>query len=476
MEKFKDINPAILLVLVFLPVYLLSGFGVTISNDSLTNIEQITAMNLLDRSSHFGFHFLAILSFAFFKLIGISNAVISTQFMLSLISVAGIVALYRIVMIWKSNSNLALIIAIIYGINSNIWRFSVQNEYHVLIPALSLIGIAFWLHGKQFIGAMVLGLAILTSPFAIFSLPLIFIKEVKLNPGVILKSMAGFILVVGAVSLFTYKETIEGNWSYSLVYNYYAKTLSLTNPLRVLSIWVYGYLRAFHVFLPLLVVFLFTCRTSEKRLWYILIATFIIHLPAAIPENRYGAYQMTLYPILAMACGLVIYRVYQYNRLYFALLLGFFVGLNSFIVLQERGYHRSLSEMYSQMQDDSAIEDDALVFMYKATKPFNVLYANRLQGVSVYSGYQEDLTDNLANYELPDYKALIYSGKPVYLIESGVSLPDDYVKELFSKFTAKQGAKAKGIGIKKIKEICPSATFQQIEGYSITLYKVSCDS
>jgi hypothetical protein len=466
----------LLLVASLLFIYLLSGFGVTITNDSLTNIEQISMMDMWHRSSHFGFHFLSILSYTLFRWIGLDDPIFSTQFLLSAVSVAGGLALFRIVLLWKNDLHLALITAFIYTLNSNIWRFSVQNEYHVLIPALSLIGIALWLHGKQFIGSMFLGLAILTSPFAIFSLPLIFIKELRLNVKTILLSIIGFSLVVGTISIFTFKETIQGDWSYDLVFQYYKQTLSLTNFVRVFSIWVYGYLRAFHLLLPLILIFLIFYRKTEKRLWYILLISLIIHLPAAIPENRYGAYQMTLYPVIAMATGLVMSRLLAYNKTYFALLFSGFIGLNFFVVIQERGFHRDLRNLYTQMQNDSSIDDGALVFMYKATKPFNAKYASRLNGVSVYSDYQENLTDNLQNYELPDYNKLIHSRQPIYLIESGVSLPDDYIKNIFAKYTAKQGAKSKGIGMKKIKEICPNAIFNHIDGYSITIYKVSCNS
>jgi hypothetical protein len=456
-------------------VYLISGFGVTISNDALTNIEQISKMDLWHRSSHFGFHFLGILSFSLFKLIGINDAITTTQFMLSLVSVAGVIALFRIVLLWRKDLNLALIVAIIYGLNSNVWRFSVQNEYHVLVPAISLVAISLWLHGKQLLGSMFLGLAILTSPFAIFSLPLVLIQGKKLNSRVILKTIAGLVLVVGLVGLFTYEETLKGEWSYDFVLQYYINTLKLTNPIRVLSIWFYGYLRAFHVFIFLLIIFLIKYRKSEKRLLIICLMGLIFHLPLALPETRYGAYQMTFYPLLAIICGLVLQKLNQLNRAYFIILAGLFILLSSFIVLEERGYQRSLRDSYVKMQNDSSIADSSIVFMYKATRPLSIKYAPRLEGVSVYSGYQENLLNSLINHELPNYGKLIRSDKQVYLIESGVSLPDDYLKMLFSKFTKNQGAKLKDVGIKKVKEICPSASFEELQGYSTTIYRVNCD-
>ncbi len=465
----------ILLSVGLLLVYLLSGFGVTISNDALTNIEQISKMDLWHRSSHFGFHFLGILSFSLFKLIGINDAITSTQFMLSLVSVAGIIALFRIVLLWRKDLNLALIVSIIYGLSSNIWRFSVQNEYHVLVPAISLVAINLWLHGKQLLGSMFLGLAIPTSPFAIFSLPLVLIQKNKLNRRVILKTIAGLVLVVGFVGLFTYKETLQGEWSYDFVLQYYVDTLKITNPIRVLSIWFYGYLRAFHIFIFLIIIFLVKYRKSEKRLLFICVLGLIFHFPLAIPETRYGAYQMTFYPLIAIVCGLVSQKLYQLNRSYFIILAGLFILFSSFIVLEERGFHRSLRDSYVQMQNDLSIADSSIVFMYKATRPLSIKYAPRLEGVSVYSGYQENLLNSLTDHELPNYDELIRSNKQVYLIESGVSHPDDYLKQLFSSFTKNQGAKLKDVGVKMIKEICPNALFEELQGYSTTLYRVNCD-
>jgi len=465
------------LILSFLSLYIGTGYGVTITNDSLTNIEQVEMLDLWHRSSHFGFHFLSILSYLFFQSFGLDSPVFSTQFMLSCISIVGVVALFRIVLLWKNNLDLAFVVALIYGLNSNIWRFSVQNEYHVLVPALSMAAIALWLHGKHLFGAAVFGLATLTSPFAIFSLPLVFIKPLKINRSIIFNSIAGFLLVFGAVSLFTYKETLQGEWSYDLVFQYYKKTISLTNFTRVFSIYLYGFFRAYHIVLLLLIIFLIRYRKTEKRLVLLLLVGFLLHLPAAIPENRYGAYQMTLYPLIAICSGFVLHQMFIKKKVYFTLFIAVYIATNTFVVLQERAYHQNLSELYTSLQNDLSIQDSSYVFMYKATKPFNEKYAPRLKGISVYSNYLENLADNLQNYELPDYKSLLNSGAPVYLIESGVSMPDDMIKSLFSKYTDKQGAKSKGTGIKKIKEICESASFDKMQEFeSIVVYKVRCNS
>lgn len=475
MKRINELKTEITLSVFLLFIYLLTGFDVTISNDSLSNIEQIAQMDLLHRSSHFGFHFVTILSHAFFKLLGIGSPIFATQFILSLISVAGSIALYRIILKWRNDKTLALISTLVYALNTNIWRFSIQNEYHVLIPALSLIAMAFWFHKKYFVGSMFFGLAMLTSPFAIFSLPLFFIQNPKLNAKVIIQAAIGFILVVGCVSIFTYKETLSGEWSYDIVYSYYKNTISITNPVRIVSILIYGYFRAFHLLLIVLLIFLIKYRKSETRIIILLIIGLIIHLPAAIPENRYGAYQMTLYPLISIACGIVLVKLYETKKAVFITLSVLFIGMSSFVVLEERAFQRSLANHYTMMQNDLNLEDGSYVFMYKAIKPFNVKYAPRLEGISVYSGYQEKMVEGLRNFELPNYQEIIKGDTPIYLIESSVSKPDDYLKNVFSKFTKSQGAKLKGLGIQKIKDLCPTARFEEIEGYPLTLYRVYCD-
>jgi hypothetical protein len=475
MKTFSQQKTEIILFAFLLCVYLVSGFDVTITNDSFSNIEQIAMMDLLHRSSHFGFHFIAISSHVFFKLIGISDPISSTQFVLSLVSVLGSIALYRIVLAWRNDATLALVSTLIYALNTNVWRFSIQNEYHILIPALCLIAIAFWLHKKYFIGSMVFGLAMLTSPFAVFSLPLFFIEKPNLNIKIIIKAFLGFIIVVGFVSVFTYEETISGEWSYDIVYSYYKDTLSITNPVRILSILIYGYLRAFHLLLIPLLILLIKFKKTESRILILLLISFIIHLPAAIPENRYGAYQMTLYPLVSIACGIVLVNFYDKKRFLIAFLCIAFISFSTYIVLEERAFHRSLARHYNQMQNDPNLADGSYVFMYKAIKPFNVKYAKRLEGISVYSSYHEKMTGALRNYKLPNYKDLLKGDTPVYLIESSVSKPDDYLKSIFSNFTKNQGAKFKGIGIQKIKGICPDARFEEIKGYPLTLYQVSCN-
>jgi hypothetical protein len=85
-----------LIFLVLAIIYMLTGYGVIISNDSVTNIEQITSLDLWSRSSHFSFHLFGIISYLFFsKFIGL-NAIVSIEIMLALISAGAASALYQL--------------------------------------------------------------------------------------------------------------------------------------------------------------------------------------------------------------------------------------------------------------------------------------------------------------------------------------------------------------------------------------------
>src|SRR5574338_1408918 len=92
----KKISIYIFILLAVL--YILFGYGVTISNDSVTNIDQIVSLDLWHRSSHFGFHLFGIIFYLIFsKIIGLS-AVTSVELMLAIVSAASGAALYQIVL------------------------------------------------------------------------------------------------------------------------------------------------------------------------------------------------------------------------------------------------------------------------------------------------------------------------------------------------------------------------------------------
>lgn len=453
-------------------IYLLTGFNVTISNDSATNIEQIQLGDILHRSSHFGFVFLGVVFHKIFLLVGISSAIVSTQFMLSLFSALGALAFFYLAHKRTGNVSTALLAVLLYALCSNIWRFSVQNEYHVLIPAIGLMAIALWEFGFYPAGGAVFALAFQTSPFVMFMLPFALpaFRNNKLKSS--LFAFAGFAVLYLLVAFFTIKETLYGEWSYRLIYDYHMKSLASLKPLRVFSILAYGYLRSFHFIIPFIIASFFFTFKNNRRLFYFLLAAVLVHIPAAIAESRYGAYQMTLYPFLTLQIAdMVRYFSDRNKKLFYAAGL-LFVLMNLYIVSEERGFHRNLAETYVQFQNDRAVPDSTTVLMYQASKPFNVVYAPRLKAVPMFTAYQEKQTENLEKFELPDYGKMAKKEDVMYMLESGTSMPDDRLKLLLSSFVKQQGAKLRGFGLEKVKVMYPDSRIEPVEGYGFPVYRI----
>ena len=154
-----------LIFLVLTLTYILFGYGVTITNDSVTNVDQIVSLDLWSRSSHFSFHLFGIIFYLFFsKLLGLS-AVASIEIMLAVFSAAAAVALYQIVLKKFNNVNQAIITVIIYSLASGIFRFSCQVEYLILVPSLGIISLYFYSKGQNFIAGIIYGFGLLTSVF-----------------------------------------------------------------------------------------------------------------------------------------------------------------------------------------------------------------------------------------------------------------------------------------------------------------------
>ena len=152
--------------------YILFGYGVTISNDSVTNVDQIVSLDLWNRSSHFSFHLFGILFYLIFsKLIGLS-AITSIEIMLAVFSAAGAVSLYQIALKKFNNINQAIITVIIYSFASGIFRFSCQIEYLILVPSLGLISLYFYSKGQNFIAGIFFGFGLLTSPLLVLFTPM----------------------------------------------------------------------------------------------------------------------------------------------------------------------------------------------------------------------------------------------------------------------------------------------------------------
>ena len=127
----------LLIFLILTTLYIVFGYGVMITNDSVTNIDQIVSMNIWSRSSHFTFHLLGVIFYLFFSKLLSLSAVTSIEIMLAVFSAAASVALYQIVLKKFNNANQAIITVIIYAIASGIFRFSSQVEYIVLVPSIA---------------------------------------------------------------------------------------------------------------------------------------------------------------------------------------------------------------------------------------------------------------------------------------------------------------------------------------------------
>lgn len=457
----------------FAALYLLFGYGVTVSNDSVTNMDQITDLDLWSRSSHFSFHLLGIIFYLFFsKVIGLS-AIASVDIMLALTGAAGALSLYLITIRKFNNSNLALIAVIIYALSSGIFRFSAQVEYLILVPSLGLISLYLYSSGRFLIAGIIFGLALLASPFAILIIPLFFFftsfKDIFRKNNLVF----GFSLVAVYLSviIFTYQETVSGHWSYGSQVDLYKEIFGEINFLRPLSIYVYGYLRSFNVIIFILPFTLYVIFKLNRELFYILIITLIIHLPAAIPEARYGGYQITAYPVLAIAAAFYFNKMLQTRKNIVYFVLTIFVITNVYIVYSERSFFRDLKETYVSLNQN--LEPNSVLIIYQAIKPVREAYATDLRVYDVLSDYQNKLAENYPGFVRTDLTSLLEENETVYLLESGVSMPDDNLKLLVSNFTKKQGAKVKGFALEKLYEVDSSITAEKLDGYPLDVYKIT---
>lgn len=455
-------------------IYVLSGFGVTVSNDSATNVAQITDMEIWSRSSHFTFNLFGVFFYLIFsRTLGLSSTV-STELMLSIFSLAGSVGLYYFVLNKFEDRRLALITVLLYALSSGIYRFSIQTEYLVLVPSLALISIAFYATKRYLLSGIALALGLLTSPFVLLFSPAFLLynnwKTLLTKKNYLF--LAGFLSFYLIISFFTFNETIHGEWSYDLVFDYYKDTLLKINYIRVASIWAYGYLRSFIVVVPFVLLGLGICYKTERSLFYLVIFLGLIHLPLAIPEARYGAYQFTMYPFVAILAAIGINSVFKRNRAIAIILLSFFLLTNFYIVLTEREFNRDLRDTYVMMQNDRTIPQGSILFVYQAVNPIKVLYAPKFKVVSLQSDYLEDLATGLPGYEAQDLNSIIESNEHMYLIESGTSMPDDRIKLMLSGFVKDQGAKVKGFGKEKLKPYLKDASFYRMNSFPIDVYKI----
>jgi len=455
-------------------LYLFSGYRVTITNDSVTNLEQIVALDLMSRSSHFTFHLLGIVFYGIFTLLLGLPAIISVEVMLASMSVLGSISLYSISKTYFNNQRVALLAVIIYSFSSGIFRFSLQAEYLILVPSLALISLALYGHKQYLASGMFWALAIMTSPFLLLFLPGFFlwfnIRQLFRKQNITF--LVGFFLLYIIISYFTFSETMKGEWSYKVVYDYYYVMLSKLNYLRIIAIWIYGYLRSFLVVIPFIVLGLYYCYQNDRKLFSVSIIIIILHLPVAIPEARYGGYQLAVYPFIAMLAAIGIEKFYKITCNQATAVLLIYMACNCFIVYSERQFNHDLRDTYVMLQNSPDIPSGAILFTYQASKPIEQIYAPKIKAITLLTTYQENNAVNLPGYSKPSIKNLLQENEDAYLLESGMSMPDDYVKLLFKKFVKGQGAKVKGFGKEKLACCVDTSALVLLPKYPIEMYKI----
>ncbi len=466
----KNKNPYIIFFL-SLTIYILFGYGVTISNDSVTNMDQIVSLDIWSRSSHFSFHLFGIIFYLLFsELIGLS-AVTSVEIMLAFFSAAAAFSLYEVTIRKYNNVQQAIITVLIYSLASGVLRFSAQAEYIILVPSFALISLYFYSLGKNLFAGIIFGFGLLTSPFMILFTPmyLLFtsIKNLFKKHNFIFAS--GVILVYIGVNIFTYSETLSGEWSYGGVFTWYKDAFSEINFLRPAAIYFYGYLRSFNILIIVLPLVFYYLYKSNKELFYILIITVLIHLPVAIPEARYGGYQMTAYPIIAISVGYFLNNLFKKYRNSVLLIIFIYLTINVFIVTSERSFFRDLKKTYVQL--NNILSNNSVLIVYQASKPIKNIYAPHLQVYDLLSDYQDEMAKKLPGFIPTDLTSILNNNDTIYLLESGVSMPDDYLKLLVSQFTKNQGAKVKGFALDKVLGTDSSLQYEKLENYPLDVYK-----
>ncbi len=454
--------------------YLISGYDVTITNDSVTNLEQIVALDLISRSSHFTFHLIGIIFYIIFTLLGGLPAITSVEIMLASMSILGSISLYIISKTYFDNQRIALISVIIYAFTSGVFRFSLQVEYLILVPSLALISLALYGKKQYYASGLAWAMGFLTSPFILFFFPAFFlwveIKQILCRKNYIF--LAGFLSLYFVVSIFTFSHSVKGDWSYSLVANYYTRVFLNLNYIKIAAIWMYGYLRSFIIVIPFILIGLHQSFKYHRRFLGISILIVIMHLPAAIPEARYGGYQLTAYPFIALLVAIGIEKLFpKYHHLAFAVLITH-LFINTFIVYSEREFQRDLRDTYVALQNNPVIPEGAFLFTYQAAKPIEKIYAPKIRAITLRTEYQDRTAKNLPGYNQPSIESLINDNNALYLLESGMSMPDDYVKLKFNNFVKKQGAKVKGFGKERLMCCVDTSAFVLLFQYPIEVYQI----
>ncbi len=179
---------------------------------------------------------------------------------------------------------------------------------------------------------------------------------------------------------------------------------------------------------------------------------------------------MTAYPVIAIAIGLYFSNILVKRKYLIVSLTAFFIITNLYIVYTERSFFRELKETYVQLSDN--LEDNSVLIVYQASKPIKNVYAPNLQVIDLLTDYQNEKAKIIPGFVSTDLSYVINNNDTLYLLESGVSIPDDYLKLLVAQFTKSQGAKVKGFALDKVLATDSSLQVFKLEEYQLDVYKL----
>lgn len=454
-------------------IYLMSGHDVTVSNDQITNIQQIEAYDFYSRSSHFSLHFFGIIFYWLLNTFLGMSVTGSIQFMLSFFSAISATLLYALVIDVFKNKRLAFITVFIYAFSTNVWRMSIQSEYLILVPSFGIIALYFFIKDKYILSGLAFGFGVLVSAFMICFLPAFLLKLPSREK--IIKSsaffVAGIVSIWGIVNVFTFQETVSGSWSYGGILSYYYENLKYVRSFLIL---MYGYIRSFNLVMIITIIGLILLLKENKKLFYLTIGLLLLHIPTIFNEARLGAYQIPVYPFVAISAAYFIDKFWKRRKFFFIFMLMIFFSVNAYLVFAEREFSNNLANTYVKLQSDENIPDSSIIFMYHASRAISEVYAPRLLPISIVHEYHFDkIKDMDPEFNFPNYAELINSEKEKFILESGTLPPDDQIKNYFLSFMDKEGVKTKGFALRTLNPFLENRQLKLLPDYPMDVYKIA---
>jgi len=179
---------------------------------------------------------------------------------------------------------------------------------------------------------------------------------------------------------------------------------------------------------------------------------------------------MTAYPVIAIVSALFLSNIIRSSKWIITIVL-IFTSVNIYIVFSERTFFRDLKETYVRLNSD--LDSNSVLIVYQAIKPIKQIYAPGLQVRDLLSDYQNEMEKHNPGYTPTNLNSIISINDTVYLLESGQSMPDDYLKLMVSRFTKNQGAKVKGFALEKVLAVDPALKVEKLEQYPLDVYKLT---